>query len=886
MSAAALPAGGAEATHSTSSECHPLDAVFRPRAVAVIGATERPGSVGRALAENVIGGTFAGAIYPVHPTRHTVLGRKAWPTIGAVPGPVDLAVIATPAVTVPGVIAQCAEAGVRAAVIVSAGFRECGGAGAALERQVREAAGSGGSRVRIIGPNCLGVAVPPVGLNATFARHAARTGRVAFLSQSGALCTAVLDWSLRERVGFSAFVSVGSMLDVGWGDLIDYFGDDPQTKAIALYMESIDDARSFLSAAREVALAKPIVVIKAGRSAAAAKAALSHTGCMTGSDAVFDAALRRVGVLRVRSIAELFDMVEVLGAQPRPRGPKLTIVSNAGGPAVLATDALVAAGGELTELSAQTLASLDQVLPHHWSRGNPIDVLGDAGPDRYALAVEAAASDPATDGLLVILTPQAMTEPAATAERVTATAQASGKTVLASWMGAEDVAAGRDVLHAAGIPTFDYPDQAATAFHSMWRYNSDLQGLYETISVPAAGEADEDRRRGHQIVADGRKRGRTLLSERDSKQLLQSYGIACAEAHVALTEADAARLADRIGYPVALKLHSETVTHKAKVGGVKLNLANRAAVRAAYHRIERDVATRAGPGHFLGVTVQPMVSGEGHELIVGSSVDPQFGPVLLFGMGGRLVEVVKDRALGLPPLNATLARRMMEQTRIYAALKGGGVNLDALEQLLVRFSHLVVDQPWVREIEINPLFAAPDQLLALDARAVLHGPDAAEHDLHKPAIRPYPAQYVWPWTLRDGTEVTIRPIRPDDEPLIVQFHRGLSDLTVHYRYGGVLKLGYRVSHERLLRSCFTDYDRQIALVVDRADPASGRHEILGVARLIKEHGVNEADSRSSLPTDGRAGAWERGCSNCSSRSPAAKASAGSPGTCSARITRC
>lgn len=841
MNVFAPPAGSAQATHPTSGGRHPLDAVFRPRALAIIGATDRPGSVGRALAENLAGGTFDGPTYLVHPTRRIVLGRPVWPSVRAVPGPVDLAVIATPAATVPAVVSECAAAGVGAAVIVSAGFRECGDAGAALERQVREATASDAAGMRIIGPNCLGVAVPPTGLNATFGRHAARPGRVAFLSQSGALCTAVLDWSLRERVGFSAFVSVGSMLDVGWGDLIDYFGDDPQTEAIALYMESVDEPRSFLSAAREVALAKPIVVIKAGRSAAAAKAAISHTGCMTGSDEVFDAALRRVGVLQVRTIAELFDMVEVLNVQPRPRGPRLTIVTNAGGPAVLATDALIAAGGELAGLSPETLASLDRHLPPHWSHGNPIDVLGDAGPGRYVTAFDAAAGDRATDGLLVILTPQAMTEPAVTAERVVAAARSPGKPVLASWMGADDVAAGRDILQAAGIPTFDYPDQAAVAFNYMCRYSANLESLYETVSASPDGGTDEDGRCALQFVADQRRAGRTLLSESDSKQLLGAYGIPCVEGRVALTESEAVGAAEQIGYPVVLKLHSETVAHKARAGGVKLNLADPTAVRAAYRQIEMDVALRAGPGHFLGVTVQPMVSGEGFELIVGSSVDPQFGPVLLFGSGGRLVEIVKDRALALPPLNVVLARRMMEQTRIYAAMKGGGVDLDALAELLVCFSRLVVDQKWVREAEVNPLLVSRDRALALDARVVLYGPEVAERELHKPAIRPYPRQYIWPCTMRDGTEVTIRPIRPDDEPLVVQFHHRLSDSTVHGRYGGVLKLGHRVSHARLIRSCFTDYDRHIALVAERTDAASGRHEILGIARLIKEPGLGEAE---------------------------------------------
>jgi acetyltransferase len=458
-----------------------LEFFFRPQNVAVIGATEAPGSVGRTILRNLISSPFGGTVFPVNPKRPSVMGIQAYPSVEAVPARVDLAVVVTPANTVPGVIANCAKVGVPAALIISAGFKELGAPGAELERQVLVEASKTG--MRIIGPNCLGVMSPSTGLNATFAREMARPGSVAFVSQSGALLTAILDWSLREQVGFSGFVSTGSMLDVDWGDLIDYFGDDPHTKSILLYMESIGDPRSFLSAAREVALSKPIIVIKAGRSEAAAHAAASHTGALTGSDEVLDAAFRRSGVLRVDTIDQLFNMAEILAKQPRPRGPGLTIVTNAGGPAVLATDALIAGGGKLVELSPESIAELDSVLPAAWSHANPIDVLGDAGPERYVKALEIAARDPRSDGLLVILTPQDMTDPTLTAQALEKYARLPGKPLLASWMGGPSVAAGCDILNRHNIPSFDYPDSAASAFCFMWRYTYNLQALYETPAL-------------------------------------------------------------------------------------------------------------------------------------------------------------------------------------------------------------------------------------------------------------------------------------------------------------------------------------------------------------------------------------------------------------------
>jgi acetyltransferase len=820
-----------------------LDAFFSPRTVAVIGATESPRSVGRMLFWNLITSPFGGAVYPINPNRGSVLGVKAYPTIAAVPDEVDLAVIVTPAHTVAGVVRECGEAGVPAAVIISAGFKEAGPDGLALEQQVTQEARR--SKMRIIGPNCLGIMNPLTGLNATFASAMARPGNVAFVSQSGAMCTAVLDWSLKEAVGFSAFVSIGSMTDVGWGDMIDYLGSDPRTHSIVIYMESIGDARSFLSAAREVALSKPILVIKAGRTEAAAQAAASHTGTLVGSDAVVDAAFQRCGVLRVNYISDIFYMTDVLAKQPSPKGPRLMIVTNAGGPAVLATDALIAQGGELAALSLQTKDALDALLPPHWSHANPIDVLGDAGVDRYSKAAELAAADPNADGLLVIMAPQAMTDPTQTAEGLKHLAKLEDKPMLASWMGGADVAAGREILGRAGIPAFAFPDSAVRAFTYMWRYSHNLRALYETPSLPGAGEDPIDRRGADRIIAAARQNGRTLLAEIESKELLASYALPVVETVIAGSEEEAVAEAARIGYPVVLKLHSESITHKSDVSGVQLNIADESAVRRAWRAIRDSVLAKAGPGHFLGVSVQPMIRGDGYETIVGSSVDPQFGPVILFGAGGQLVEIFQDRAIGLPPLNTTLARRLIEQTRISKAFLGvrgrKPVDIAPLEAFLVRFSQLVTEHLWIKEIDINPLYVAPDRVVVLDARIVLHEPTLSEADLPRPAIRPYPTQYVSAWTMSDSTEITIRPIRPEDEPLIVQFHHNLSDRSVYLRYFHYLRFEQRVSHERLARICFIDYDRQMALVAERRDPVTGEAEILGVGRLIKTYGMREAE---------------------------------------------
>lgn len=834
-----------DSTHDIlRSEYHPLKAIFSPKSVAVIGASDQKGSVGQTLLWNLISSPFGGTVFPVNPKRKSVLGIKAYSSIKEIPETVELAVIAIPAPLVPAIIQDCVDIGVKGAIIISAGFKEFGEQGKLLEKQIKEIAKG---KLRIIGPNCLGVMNPQTGLNATFANKIAKNGNVGFISQSGAFCTSILDWSLQENVGFSAFISIGSMVDVDWGDLIYYLGDDPNTKSIVIYMESIGNASSFLSAAREVALSKPIIIIKAGETEAAAKAAASHTGALTGSDKVLEAAFKRCGVLRVKRINDLFDIAEVLGKQPiLPKGSRLTIVTNAGGPGVLATDALIATGGDLAELSEDTLQKLNEFLPPQWSHHNPIDILGDADPERYRKTLDVIAKDPNSDGCLVILTPQAMTNPLATAQQLSNFAPQIKKTILASWMGGYEVNEGENLLNQASIPTYRYADEAANLFNWLWKYSYNLGGIYETPVLPPDVEGFPDRRQVEAILDQVQQSDREILTESESKAILAAYGIPIVQTLNGKTEDEAVNLAEKIGYPVVLKLWSETITHKTDVGGVQLNLTDEKAVRWAYQEIKDTVTSKVGVQHFLGVTVQPMLRLDGgYELILGSSIDSQFGPVLLFGTGGQLVEVFNDQSIALPPLNSILARRMMEQTKIYRALKGvrgrKPVNLEELEQLMVRFSQLVTENPRIKEIDINPLLASSERLIALDARVVIYPAVIPDSELPKPAIRSYPIQYITNWEFSDGKAVTIRPIRPEDEPAIKLFHETLSEESVYFRYFHLIKVSQLNAHERLTRLCFIDYDREMALVADYQDPVTGKHEILGLARLSKQHGLNEAE---------------------------------------------
>ncbi|KAK8797380.1 hypothetical protein WA158_004588 [Blastocystis sp. Blastoise] len=813
-----------------------LEALFSPNNVALIGATDRIGSVGQTILFNLITSPFGGGVIPINPKKSKVLGIPAYKNIKDVPEHVDLAIICIPSKAVLGSVRDCGEAGVRGIIVISAGFKEVGPEGLKMEQDVVAEAKK--HHMRVIGPNCLGLMRPPTGLNASFANHMALKGHVGFISQSGALMTAILDWSLKEGLGYSAFISIGSMADIDFSDLIYYLGDDEETHSILIYMESIGNASAFLSAAREVALRKPIIVIKPGRSAAAAQAAASHTGSLTGSDDVLTAAFKRVGVVRVNTIEELFYMADVLDKQPRPQGPRLSIITNAGGPGVICTDELVTGGGALTHISDEAMAAYNSFLPSAWSHHNPIDILGDASPAVYAESLKVAGSDANSDGMLVILTPQSVTKPTETARELTKYAHIPGKPVLAAWMGGVFLDEGRKILREAGIPAFGYPDAAAKIFNYMWEYSSNLESLYEVPAVPM-GKANQQK--AAKLIADVIASGRNLLTEAESKELLASYGIPTVQTLIAETAEDAAKLADSMGYPVVVKLNSETITHKSDVGGVQLNLKNAEQVKEAFNTIKSNLEKLGKVDGFQGVTVQLMLNlSEGYEVIFGCNNDPQVGPIIVFGTGGTLVEVYKDSSMTLPPVNTTQARNCMKQTKIYKALQGvrgkKGCDQNKLDQVFVRFSELVSDQHWIKELDINPMFVSENHIVALDARVVLYAPGTPEEKLSHPAIRPYPYQYCSEFTGKTET-YEIRPIRPSDIPAMKAFEETLSEETVKNYFANDLALEKRLSHSRLIPSCFIDYERQIALVAE-TKTENGETIIAGTGRICKVPNTN------------------------------------------------
>lgn len=703
------------------SDAPNLRSIFYPNSIAIVGATDKEGSVGSTLLKNLLDSDFSGKIFPVNPKRSYILNTECYPSLSSLPMKVDLAVIVIPARGVLPVIEECVRLGIPSAIIISAGFKELGKDGLALEQQILAEASKSG--LRIIGPNCLGVMNPHIHLNATFAAAMALPGKIAFLSQSGAMCTAVLDWSLQAKIGFSAFVSIGSMADVDWGDLISYLGTDESTETIFIYMETIGNPSKFLSAVEVISRKKPIIVIKPGKTAAAAKAAASHTGAMAGSDDIFDACLQRGGVLRVDTISELFDMILTLSKQPMPKGPNLCLITNAGGPAVLATDATSIYGARLATLSSDTISALNQFLPPAWSHSNPVDILGDAGAERYAKTLSVVAKDPAIDGILVVLSPQDMTDPVGTAEALITHRHVPDKPILASWMGGEHVMEGAQLLDGSGIPAFPYPDSAAKIFATMWRHKKAIQETAHYSSREKTEDFTKARDEVQKIIKHLLSERRYLLTEEDSKKVLDAYHIPTVRTVHAKTESEAVSVAEELGFPVVVKLHSTTITHKSDVGGVKLSLTTPESVRGACREILESVSKLKGKEHFHGVTVQRMVSTKGHEVILGSIVDPQFGPVLLFGSGGKYVEVYKDKALALPPLNSYLAKQVMMQTKIYQILQGvrgeSPVPIKDLEKILIRFSHLIIDNPQIIEFDINPLLATPNEIIALDARVVL-----------------------------------------------------------------------------------------------------------------------------------------------------------------------
>ncbi|KAK2959199.1 acetyl-CoA synthetase [Blattamonas nauphoetae] len=701
-----------------------LNACFSPKNVALIGASENIG-VGRTMMFNLLKSPFGGTLYPINPKRESCLGVKCSKSIKDIPaGTIDLAIIAVAARFVPSTVKDCADMKVKATIIVSAGFAEMGEPGLKLEAEIMSYARPVG--MRVIGPNCLGVSYSSSGLNATFAADMISPGKVAFLSQSGALCTSVLDYSKKVGFGFSAFVSVGSMLDVDWCDLIEFFGEDSNTSAICIYMESIGNPKRFIEACQKVTPRKPVVVVKSGRSAAGKKAASSHTGALAGADEICDAAFRRAGILRITQISDLFSLMELLNMQPIPKGPSLSIVTNAGGPGVLTTDELDIQGGILAPIDKAAMERFNAILPPAWSHGNPIDVLGDASPERFSDCVKIAVEDKNVDGILCILTPQDMTDPTATAHALKLLANC-GKTFMVSYMGGLVIEEGATILRQAGVPVFTAPDLAARVFTYLSRCQENIKLIKEPIpAVPSLGfDLEKARKEVRGIYAKALETGRTILTEYESKKILAAYHIPGGTTELALTADEAVAHAKKIGFPVVMKVHSETITHKSDVGGVKVNIKDEAGVKAAFEEIKANVAKNASAKDFLGCVVMPMVTlKDSYEVILGSYVDAQFGPVVLFGLGGILVEVLKDKGLGLCPVNKTFALDLLQQTKIYTALKGvrgrAPVNIDELVVIIERFSQLIADHPMIEEADINPFLVSPDGIIALDARILVY----------------------------------------------------------------------------------------------------------------------------------------------------------------------
>jgi acetyltransferase len=806
-----------------------LDRIFNPKTIAVIGATNNPKSVGYHLFKNIIGSDFDGIAYPINPNRKSVQGVKAYPDITKVPDKIDLAIIATPANTVQTIVEQCGKAGVHGAVVVSAGFNETGNETKAHDELLHTAKKYG---MRIIGPNCLGFIRPEIHLNASFANKMPTPGKIAFISQSGALCTAVLDWAIEHNVGFSHFVSIGAMIDVGFDDLIDYFGNDPETKSILIYMESVTDARRFMSAARSFARNKPIIVLKAGKSEEGAKAATSHTGSLAGNDAVFSAAFKRAGVISVNTIEELFDCAKALDMQKRPAGNRLTVITNAGGPGILSTDHLISNGGKLSRLSDATIEKLNEFLPTMWSRSNPIDIIGDADPERYKKTLEVCMHDPNTDGILVILTPQSMTDPSEVARHLVSIGSKTEKTILASFMGESSVKEAIDILQKGSIPAYRIPENAAKCFSYMHMYSKNLEELYETpATIPHAfTPKTEDNRK---IIDAAIKEGRYLLDENEAKQLLANYSIPINKSSVAKTAEDAAIGAEKTGFPVVMKILSPDILHKTEIGGVKLNIRSKEEAKLAFEEIIRNGKNKH-KAKIKGVFIEKMDSRR-YELLIGCKKDPIFGPAIVFGMGGVAVEVFKDTNVGLPPLNMALAMRMIEETKVYHLLKGyrnmPGVDIKAIQFLLYKFAYLVMDFPEIKEIDINPFAVEENGGVVLDAKVVLDksiaGKDVKPYS-HL-VISPYPKEYVKKAKLKDGKEITLRPIRPEDEPMEAEMFTHFSEETQRFRFFTRIK---DVTHEMLVRYTQIDYDREMAIIAEITE--KDKKKMMGVVRLIAD----------------------------------------------------
>jgi acetyltransferase len=811
------------------SEKHYLTPLFEPGAVAVIGATERAGAVGAVLIANLLGAGYRGELFAVNPKHQSVQGVPCFPSVGRVPRRLDLAVIATPAATVPQIIEQCGQAGVHSAVVISAGFAEAGPAGAKLERAMLENARR--YRLRIVGPNCLGLMRPELGLNATFARGTALPGSLGLVAQSGAVCTAMLDWARPNKVGFSSVVSLGGSTDLDFGEIVDYLIEDPKTEHILLYIEGVKSARRFVSALRAAARVKPVIVMKVGRHPAGSRAAVSHTGAIVGLDDVFDAVVKRAGVVRVNTIGQMVAAAQALAAHVRPQGDRLAVVTNGGGPGVMAADRAADLGIPLAQLALSTIQALRPALPPNWSHSNPLDLIGDADAARYRAAVAGCLADDNVDGVLAVLSPQAMTEPEGAAQAVIEAARGSSKPVLACWMGEEQTAAARRLLAEARIPVFRTPDPAVEMFGHLSAFYRNQRALLQTPG-PMAAQGAPDLATARVIVEAALAERRETLSEMESKALLAAFGVPIARTVVARSAHEAMLVAGEIGFPVAMKIDSPDVTHKSEVGGVRLNVANAQAAQAAWQQIVDELKRVRPEARVNGVTVEPMVRrAHGRELMVGVIRDPVFGPAIVFGTGGTAVEVHRDRAVALPPLNRFLVDDMIRGTRVAKLLgpfrRMPPVDRAALEDVLLRVSEMVCELPELAELDINPLIADEAGVVAVDARAVLR-PVAARRDRYgHMAIHPYPSHLVLTWQPGEGPQVTLRPIRPEDAEMEQAFVRSLSAESRYFRFMDTLR---ELTPLMLVRFTQIDYDREMAFVA--TVPQGGAESEIGVARYV------------------------------------------------------
>lgn len=806
-----------------------LEAFFTPAAVAVVGASRRETAVGAVVARNLLSGGFKGQVALVNPHGGEILGQPVAASVAALERTPDLAILATPAPGVPALIAELGARGTRAAVVITAGFSERGADGAALQQQMLEAARPHG--LRIVGPNCIGLLAPGAGLNASFAHRHALPGSTAFITQSGAMLTTVLDWACARNIGFSALVSLGGTSDVDLGDLLDWFAADPDTSAVLLYVESITNARKFMSAARRCARLKPVIVVKSGRHGEGAAAARSHTGALAGSDAVADAAFRRAGLLRVRRIDDLFGALEALAGAREPAGNRLAILTNGGGAGVLATDHLVDEGGRLARLAPSTLAALEAVLPATWSHANPVDIIGDADAARYAAATQALLADPETDALLVLNCPVAVASPVEAAAAVAATvkaarAEGATKPVYANWLGEQSAGQARAALDDADIPAFPTPEAAVTAFTHQVR-RRELQDLL--MQVPPAHDTVEasDAPAARALVRKAIDEGRSWLSPVEANDLLRNYGVPVVDMRVAATPDEAQKLAAAMGFPVALKILSPDVVHKSDVGAVVLNLRDGSSVARAAATMLLRLGEACPDARIEGFIVQPMASRPGaHELIVGLSEDPGFGPVIMFGQGGVAVEVVGDQALALPPLNTVLARDLVSRTRVARLLRGyrdrPPANMEAIVRTILAVQAMAVDHPELKELDINPLWANDQGVLALDAR--MRVAPEARPGTARFAIKPYPGELSRTITDREARPYLMRPIRPDDAPALQAAMAGSNPQDIRMRFFQAL---HRLPDHLARRLTQIDYDREMAFVV--IDEASG--EGVGVVRL-------------------------------------------------------